>query len=157
MGLSEGKEKIGRITRWLEVQKDNALSKDYYEVKTKKVRALLKDLTRKETLLKLEKSTLQDELKIIKFKLQEEESVLDALQKKLKPLKAEKSLFDKGFMTIEVIAEYAPLFHNGNVVKYLKKNTKINVGVDHMTGDWYVLSQGKKKYYIASTDVAVKY
>jgi hypothetical protein len=155
--LVELNEKILRVNRWLEVQKDNAFSNDYFLSKTKKVRALLKDLTRKRTLLKIEKESLVEELKSANYELIEEGTVLKALQSKLKPLKAEKSLFDRGFMTIEVIAKAAPVFHDGNIVKYLKKNSRLKVGVDHMSGDWYVMTKGEKRYYIASTDVQVKF
>ena len=155
--LTESEEKSTRINRWVEVQKDNALSRKYFEAKTKKARESLKDLRRKETLLKLERTTLVDEIKEVRFELTEEESVLKALQEKLKPLKAEKGLFDKGFMTIEVIAKYAPVFHDGNIVKYLKKNSQLKVNVDHELGNWYIVEKGEKKYYIASADVRIKF
>ena len=155
--LEESQEKSTRINRWVEVQKDNALSRKYFEVKTKKARASLKELVRKQTLLNLEKTTLIDELKEVRFQLVEEESVLKVIQEKLKPIKAEKGLFDKGFMTIEVVAKFAPVFHNGNIVKYLKKNSRLKVSVDHDSEDWYVVEKGNKKYFIASADVRIKY
>ena len=155
--LLENKEKTQRINRWIEVQRDNAFSVEYFKAKTTKASVLLKDLIRKETLLKLEKETLVNELDDSKYELNEDEFILKALQQKLKPLKAEKSLFDKGFMTIEVIAKYAPVFYEGKIVKYLNKNSQLKVGVDHMSGDWYVLTKGQKRFYIASADARIKF
>ena len=150
-------EKIDRINRWLDVQKDMAFSLDYYKAKTKKVRKTLEKLERRKTLYRLELEALNKEKDQLQYELKEESEILKALQQKLKPLRAEKSLFDRGFMTVEVITKFAPVFHQGKIIKYLEKHSNLKVGVDHLSGDWYVVTQGQKKYYIASSDVKIKF
>lgn len=150
-------EKIDRINRWLDVQRDMAFSVDYYKAKTKKVRKTLEKLERRKTLFILELEALTKEKDQLQFEMKEESQILKALQQKLKPLRAEKSLFDRGFMTVEVIAQFAPVFHQGKIIKYLEKHSNLKVGVDHLSGDWYVVTRGQKKYYIASSDVEIKF
>jgi hypothetical protein len=157
ISLDKKKSRYQRAQRWVDVQRDMAFSVDYFLSKTKKTRALTKKLERNISLTKIENEMLQEDLAAKKLKLKEQSELLEKLQKKIKPLKAEKSLFDRGFMTIEVVAQNAPLFLNGEIVRYLNKNTELKVGVDHDSNDWYVLTQGKNKYYIASSNVRLKF
>ena len=89
--IEKSQVKLRQLKLWLEVQRDNALSQEYYDTVTQKTRVEFEDQSRKNKILDLEKIVLAQELQELQRRLAENNTFLKNLREKLKSPNIEQS------------------------------------------------------------------